>query len=296
MKFYKDEKLTTEQLFKRLGICKRTFQNRKIDLLYDLSHFCKYEILREGRSEIYHFLEDSEYIYCRKNSKEMKERDAIYEKAIIQILTDQPLNTAANVSRIAKEKIPEISQLGYADATNYEYIRVRMRKWFGKDEHDLPLFGEESQRKGYIDHKTWCYLDAATNIYVPLTEEQIADLKNIFQKYFGKGEEKSLILASALDDAAARLKNASFKLWIYLAKNQDKYRFGLSQTAFCNWASVSKPTYLNAVKDLIEKGYLVLKEEKSHTYIFYERPTIKTFPKTEEDLIIENNSVKDFQF
>lgn len=110
------------------------------------------------------------------------------------------------------------------------------------------------------------------------------------------GQLYTVITLDALDDAAARLKNASFKLWIYLAKNQDKYRFGLSQTAFCNWASVSKPTYLNAVKDLIEKGYLVLKEEKSHTYIFYERPTIKTFPKTEEDLIIENNSVKNFQF
>lgn len=199
MKFYKNEKLTIGQLSQRFGICRKTFSNRKIDLLYDLSHFCKYEIIREGRSEIYHFLEDGEYIYCRKNSKEMKERDAIYEKAIIQILTDQPLNTAANISRIAKETIPEITQLGYADATNYEYIRVRMRKWFGKDEHDLPLFGEELQRKGYIDHKTWCYLDVATNIYVPLTEEQIADLKNIFQKYFGKEEEKSLILASALD-------------------------------------------------------------------------------------------------
>ena len=118
----------------------------------------------------------------------------------------------------------------------------------------------QSAKKGEDD----CYLQSAKSMNTIENQKIIIISKDKIKD----GQLYTVITLDALDDAAVLLKNASFKLWIYLAKNQDKYRFGLSQTAFCNWASISKPTYLNAVKDLIEKGYLVLKE-KNLILIFF---------------------------
>lgn len=67
-----------------------------------------------------------------------------------------------------------------------------------------------------------------------------------------------------------------------LVKNQDKYSFALSCKDFCRWAGVSKNTYETAVKELIERSYLVRKEEGSNVYIFYE------MPQNDEVIMIEN--------
>lgn len=83
-------------------------------------------------------------------------------------------------------------------------------------------------------------------------------------------------------DEAATLPKTAFKLWVYLVKNQDKYSFALSCKDFCRWADVSKNTYETAVKELIERSYLMQKEEGSNVYIFYE------MPQDDEVIMIEN--------
>ena len=75
----------------------------------------------------------------------------------------------------------------------------------------------------------------------------------------------------ALDRACNVLQSkAGIKLYLYLAKNQDKYTFALSSRHFEEWAGVSKTAYDTAVKELIDNGYLVLKKDKKETYDFYE--------------------------
>lgn len=65
-------------------------------------------------------------------------------------------------------------------------------------------------------------------------------------------------------------KHTAFKLYMYLLCNQDNYRFALSPQAFANEFGVSLKSAKDAVNDLIEAGYLVLREKK--TYDFYETP------------------------
>lgn len=67
------------------------------------------------------------------------------------------------------------------------------------------------------------------------------------------------------------LNNSSFKLWCYLNKNQEHYHFELSQKACEEWG-IKKDSYYSAVKDLINKGYLIRKNENSNIYSFYEMP------------------------
>lgn len=73
---------------------------------------------------------------------------------------------------------------------------------------------------------------------------------------------------NALESAAIDLKSGAFKLWIYFAKNQDNYTFGLSNKAVAECFGIKKDQYDNAVKELIEKGYLI--QQGKNNYYFKE--------------------------
>lgn len=72
----------------------------------------------------------------------------------------------------------------------------------------------------------------------------------------------------ALNEALKLSPNA-FKLWAYIDSNQNGYTFGLSCRDACAGMAISKPTYLKAVKELIDEGYL--QEQEDGTYKFFER-------------------------
>lgn len=63
-------------------------------------------------------------------------------------------------------------------------------------------------------------------------------------------------------------KISSFKLYIYLLGNTDNYHFALSTQDVADRCGINIKSAKEAVNDLIEKGYLVLREKK--TYDFYE--------------------------
>ena len=76
----------------------------------------------------------------------------------------------------------------------------------------------------------------------------------------------------ALDEAAARLQSkCGFKLYMYLAKNQDKYNFALYSSNFCAWCGCAMTAYNTAFKELQSEGYLIPKEPGSTIYTFYDK-------------------------
>lgn len=94
-----------------------------------------------------------------------------------------------------------------------------------------------------------------------------------------KGGDKWMeVIMDALNDAMQELNTiGSVKLYIYLVKQKasdDEDLWELSRVAFCNWSGLSKDTYHKAVKDLIEKGYLVKDndDENDTHYHFYDWP------------------------
>ena len=99
---------------------------------------------------------------------------------------------------------------------------------------------------------------------------------------------------SALDEAARRLQSkGGFKLYMYLAKNQDKYEFALSSSAFCDWSGLGMTAYNSAFKELREEGYLIPKDgsnKKETRFIFYEKSK-KPEPE-DQQTIIENEKEK----
>ena len=90
---------------------------------------------------------------------------------------------------------------------------------------------------------------------------------------------------AALDEAARRLQSkGGFKLYMYLAKNQDKYNFNLSSNDFMLWSGLGYTAYTTAFAELEEEGYLTLKEGTKTTYIFFDKSQLQ---KNESELIIE---------
>ena len=68
---------------------------------------------------------------------------------------------------------------------------------------------------------------------------------------------------AALDEAARLLQSkGGFKLYMYLAKNQDKYYFALSSADFCQWSGLGIAAYNTAFEELKDKGYLVSNTDK----------------------------------
>ena len=73
----------------------------------------------------------------------------------------------------------------------------------------------------------------------------------------------------ALRQAMNCLKGSGLKMWLYLNKNQDNYRFGLSRVDCAEWG-IRKDSYYDGIKDLLANGYLRQSQPGSNLYIFYE--------------------------
>ena len=101
--------------------------------------------------------------------------------------------------------------------------------------------------------------------------ETVANQKTITTR--GAQHDKNHIYAmlsiEAMEQAMALLKPNTFKVWCYLAKNQNNHTFALSCVDTCRFCKMSKPTYLACIQELIETGYLV--NTGGNHYDFYEK-------------------------
>lgn len=88
----------------------------------------------------------------------------------------------------------------------------------------------------------------------------------------------AMINIAAMRNVAQQLKPAAYKLWTYFAKNQQYYELDLSSKVVENEFNMKKDMYDNAVKELIDKGFLVLNKGKT-IYQFYEMPLPRNVPK-----------------
>ena len=102
----------------------------------------------------------------------------------------------------------------------------------------------------------------------------------------------------ALGEAAKRLQSkGGFKLYMYLAKNQDKYNFALSSSDFCNWSGLGIAAYRTAFEELEKHGYLIINGSSTNNYVFYDKAQ-KEDEAAEKDninILIPAEKVKEVQ-
>ena len=81
----------------------------------------------------------------------------------------------------------------------------------------------------------------------------------------------------ALQQAMTKLKGSGLKMWLYINKNQDNYRFELSRKACEDWG-IKKDSYYDGFNDLVKHGYLRLSKEGSNVYHFFENALAENPP------------------
>lgn len=79
--------------------------------------------------------------------------------------------------------------------------------------------------------------------------------------------------------AARELSPSALNLFMYLAKNQDKYEMYLSSKDYCSTFNVSDKTFRNARNELFDKGYLKKKENNN---VYFD--TTGAYKETKESL------------
>lgn len=102
-----------------------------------------------------------------------------------------------------------------------------------------------------------------------------------------KDHPYSCINLEAIDYAAVHLRTiGAFKLWFYIAKNQNKYEFELSRAAFCAWSGLSHNSYQDGIKVLREQSFLVPCPQQKNKLIFYEKPIKENMERTNDYTIV----------
>lgn len=78
----------------------------------------------------------------------------------------------------------------------------------------------------------------------------------------------------ALEKAMIRLNNpSSLKLFLYLSKNQESYKYAISSKDIMTFCGISKNAYLRAWNELEDKGYLI-KKGNNRDYEFIQEPEL----------------------
>lgn len=73
----------------------------------------------------------------------------------------------------------------------------------------------------------------------------------------------------SMKQAMNKLKGSGLKMWLYINKNRDNYRFDLSRQACKEWG-IKKDSYYDGFNDLVNNGYLRLSHPGSNVYYFHE--------------------------
>lgn len=96
---------------------------------------------------------------------------------------------------------------------------------------------------------------------------------------------------SALDQASNRLQSVGgYKLYIYLAKNQNKYTFALSSKDFQVWSGLGKQAYKTGFEELVKCGYLVQDKTQKNKYNFYDKVKEPEDEEQIDEVLIEYNN------
>lgn len=90
-------------------------------------------------------------------------------------------------------------------------------------------------------------------------------------------------------EASKQLTYSAFKLYLYLAGNKNKYEMALSKQAVINVMDISKNSYFNAVKELEDNRYLMLRQ--GNIYDFYTTPKRKMAQEVQSNSTISTNVV-----
>lgn len=89
---------------------------------------------------------------------------------------------------------------------------------------------------------------------------------------------------SKTNAAMRNLTGSAFKMYVYLCEYMDGHSIFLSGSDFCKATGLSDRSYILAKRELIDKNYLILREDND--FDFYNYPYIPEKPLTKSQQIL----------
>ena len=114
-----------------------------------------------------------------------------------------------------------------------------------------------------------------------MAKKKVPKQRQITVKRTNDDKAKPFIYVShnIIDEAVNRLQSlGGFKLYIYILKNKPNEAFNLYSSDFMKWSGLSRTAYGTAFDELVDEGYLILKEGTSTIYTFYAKSQIEEQP------------------
>ena len=222
MEIKENDVLTTKEMMSFFGATKDVWKRKREQLLQHFGNFYEYEIIYRGRNKDYHIIREIQAY--KPIEKKSTIRDRIYENNIIQVISDDNIQTAMNVYRIIKN-FDDIKSYNFQDSTIYEYTRVRMRNMFG-------VKVNQGGTRGIIEKKVWCRLLLEYNCYIEMPKEEVDVFYEMFKNTKSDFQEEELEIFSdyqngliTKDEMNKQIGNHGFSCFLS-AKNEFKQKYG----------------------------------------------------------------------
>lgn len=130
----------------------------------------------------------------KKTSQKKEEATKLIEEKIIEIITEDNLQTAANIARIfTAEYSKDFEKFGYTEGTLYELTRLKMREMFGTQPY-------EGGTHGYYNGKVWCIADVSNNVYIEMSEQVHKWFSNAYQNNSVDSYESEMEIMDAYEN------------------------------------------------------------------------------------------------
>lgn len=192
MELEEEHLYTLDEMRQFFGLTREQWKkkNNRDKLLAHFSNYYEYEIRYNNndrrKRDFYIFKKIKDYEeYKKPKSEKIQKRDTIFENEIVDIVTEDNIQTSANINRIIRIDNDFVRD-NYKDGTSYEYVRLRMLKYFGNKKN-------QGGTKGYIARKVWCKLDIDHNCYIPLSQEVLEEFYNLLGTKLNSDERKKEI-------------------------------------------------------------------------------------------------------
>lgn len=226
-----NKKYSSKELAEAIGISDKTLRNNRKNYENHLSLFYDYDIVVQGRSIYYTFLEQySPYIPYKEFSK--NKRNVLFQEKIKATIIQDNRQTGSNIARIICIE-DDVQVLDLKLSTITAYTRSNLKELLNQGYYELE------------DYR-WCYLDKEANKYVVMLDSQVKELRSYFSDYHTLSKEEQEDIYSQIGQGLISKQEGQARLGENVCNG---FTYGIKMfEAKYNMHPIKVPVYVRAVK------------------------------------------------
>lgn len=157
---------TTKELREALGVTTYQWNTKRQEILEYLKYYCEYEVMVQGTANVYVVKEIYSQWEGMPKKKKSVETKAYYSQEAEKVISQDKYTTGSQLARDIRRSAD--FNLPHKEGTSAVYCREVL-----KEEYNI------------VDRQ-WRHIDKEKKLYIPLSEAQLAFLKECFKREFNE--------------------------------------------------------------------------------------------------------------